>query len=76
MHPPSPLAWFAQFGIDETLLRRVLSVATARGADDADLFFEHTVATAVGLSDRIVNRAHTTIDLGVGVRVVVGDQVG
>jgi TldD protein len=76
MYPPTPLAWFAQFGIDETLLRRVLATATARGADDADLFFEHTVATAVGLSDRIVNRAHTTIDLGVGVRVVVGDQVG
>ena len=33
-------------------------------------------AGAMALSDRVVNRAHTTVDLGVGVRVVVGDQVG
>jgi TldD protein len=54
----------------------VLAEATALGADDADVFFEHSVSTAVGLSDGVVNRAHTTIDLGMGVRVVVGDQVG
>lgn len=72
----SPLTWFEQFGVDDSVLRRVLSEATARGAEDADLFFEHSVATAVGLSDRVVNRAHTSVDLGVGVRVVVGDQVG
>lgn len=72
----SPERWFEQFGIDETLIRRVLSEATAHGADDADLYFEHSVSTAVGLSDRAVNRAGTTVDLGVGVRVVVGDQFG
>ena len=72
----SPLAWFSQFGIDEGVLRKVLSEATLRGADDADLFFEHATSTEVGLSDRIVNRAHTSVDLGVGVRVVVGSQVG
>jgi TldD protein len=72
----SPHSWFAQFGVDDAVLRKVLSEATATGADDADLFFEHSVSTVVALSDRVVNRAHTTIDLGVGVRVVVGDQVG
>ena len=76
MTPPSPLQWFEQFGVDDAVLRKVLSEATARGADDADLFFEHSVSTAIGLSDRVVNRAHTSVDLGVGVRVVVGDQVG
>ncbi|MEZ4241141.1 MAG: TldD/PmbA family protein [Myxococcota bacterium] len=68
--------WFDQFGVDDAIVRRVLSEATALGADDADVFFEHSVSTAVGLSDNVVNRAHTTIDLGMGVRVVVGDQVG
>ncbi len=70
------LEWFRQFGIDESVLRRVLAAATAHGADDADLYFEHTVSTSVAMSDHAVNRAHTSIDLGVGVRVVVGDQVG
>ncbi len=73
---PPATAWFTQFGVDDDLIRKALSAATSRGADDADLFFEHTEATSVGLSDGAVNSAHTTIDLGVGVRVVVGDQVG
>src|SRR3954465_3084100 len=76
MAEASPRPWFEQFGVDDAVLRKVLSEATAAGADDADLFFEHTVSTVVAMSDRIVNRAHTTIDLGVGVRVVSGDQVG
>ncbi|MEN0061899.1 MAG: TldD/PmbA family protein [Myxococcota bacterium] len=73
---PSPLTWFQQFGIDEDTLKIVLAEATAQGADDAELYFEHSLSTAVGLSDGVVDRAHTSIDLGMGVRVVVGDQVG
>src|SRR5690606_1763121 len=72
----SPLQWFGQFGVDEQVIGRVLAEATAHGADDADLYFEHTTSTAIGLSDGAVNRAHTGVDLGLGVRVVVGDQVG
>ncbi len=72
----SILAWFGQFGIDEAVIRQILEAATRDGVDDADLYFEHSISTAVGLSDGAVNRAHTSIDLGVGVRVVVGDQVG
>ncbi|HHO49963.1 MAG TPA: TldD/PmbA family protein [Deltaproteobacteria bacterium] len=72
----SPLAWFEGFGVHKSILDTVLAEATARGADDADLYLEHTTSTAVGLSDGVVDRAHTTIDLGMGVRVVVGNQVG
>lgn len=71
-----PARWFEQFGVDDATAQRVLATATQHGADDADLYFEHSVSTSVGLSDHKVNRAHTSIDLGVGVRVVVGDQVG
>lgn len=72
----APLSWFGQFGVDRTLIAKALAEATRHGATDADLFFEHSVSTTVGLSDHAVNRAHTSIDLGVGVRVIVGDQVG
>ncbi len=72
----TPDTWFDQFGIDLATAHKVLEAATLYGADDADLYFEHSTATSVGLSDRAVNRAHTSVDLGVGVRVVVGDQVG
>ena len=68
--------WFNQFGIDEALTRRVMAAATAFGADDADLYFEHSSSTAVALSDHKVNRCFTSVDLGVGIRVVINEQVG
>jgi TldD protein len=71
-----PRFWFEQFGVDLAMCERVLAIATQYGADDADLYFEHSTSTSVGLSDNAVNRAHSSVDLGVGVRVVVGDQVG
>ena len=70
------MPWFTQFGLTEALLREVLSEALGRGADDADLYFEHLNATSVSLSDGKVNQASTNVDLGVGVRVVAGDSVG
>ncbi|MFK7930564.1 MAG: TldD/PmbA family protein, partial [Myxococcota bacterium] len=72
----SPDRWFEQFGVTDGLIHQVLSEATQYGADDADIYFEHTTSTSVALSDRKVNRAYTGVDLGAGVRVVVGDQVG
>ncbi len=67
---------FEQFGITHEAVRRLLSTALARGADDADLYFEHLQSNSVALSDGKVNRAATHVDLGLGVRVVVGDSVG
>jgi TldD protein len=76
--PPlaSPQDWFGDFGVDEALIQKALSTASAHGADDADLYFEHTTSTSVALSDKKVNRVHTSTVLGVGIRVVIGDQVG
>src|SRR5690606_28755189 len=50
--------------------------ALGKGADRADLYFEHRVSTWVSLEDGEVNRAYTSVDLGVGVRAVKGDQTG
>lgn len=67
---------FDEFGIDGPRCATVLRAATSLGADHADLFFEHTITTALGLADHVVNQAYTNVALGVGIRVVVGDQVG
>jgi TldD protein len=74
--PEGVFAFFAALGADEDLFAAALQAATAWGADHAELYFQHSASTSLGLSDRKVNRAHTSVDLGVGVRVVVGDQVG
>jgi TldD protein len=66
----------AHFGVTEGDLKKVLTAALEKGADYADLFFEHTFRNSVSLQDGAVNRASSGIDFGVGVRVVVDDQTG
>jgi len=70
------IAYFSCFGVTEELLRAGLERALSCGGDWAELFFEHRVAHHVGLEDGAVNRAYSSISLGVGIRVIKGDQTG
>ncbi|MFO0552057.1 MAG: TldD/PmbA family protein [Polyangiaceae bacterium] len=72
----SPIRYFQRFGVDEAMIRQTLSVALARGGDYADVFFQHKVSRTMALEDGEVNRAFAMVELGVGVRVVKGDQTG
>ncbi len=74
--PGLVLAYFGSFGVDEKLIREGLAAALSRGADRADLYFEHKVSTSMTLEDGEVNRANTSVSLGVGIRAVKGDQTG
>jgi TldD protein len=65
-----------EFGISDSLCRRVLAEALSKGGDFADLFFEHTISNWITLEDGKVNRAYSDVALGVGIRTVQGDQVG
>ncbi len=72
--PVNPfLDWF---GIDQALIQRVLSELTARGADQAELYFQHSRSSSLTHEDGIVSKASSSVDLGVGLRCVVGDQTG
>src|SRR5688572_26061255 len=72
--PANPfLAWF---GVDEVVIATVMAELTARGADFADLYFQHSRSNTISLEGGSINRAVASIDQGVGLRVVVGDQVG
>ena len=73
---PPPGADFARFGVDPDDCRRVLGAALSRGGDHAELFFQHRAGNWLGLEDGRVDRASTSVDLGVGVRVVKGAQFG
>ncbi len=74
--PKAGIGYFAQFGVTEELIRSTLAAALSRGGDYADVFFQHRVANNLGLEDGAVNRAYASVELGVGVRVVKGDQTG
>jgi TldD protein len=65
-----------EFGIDETLCRKLLAQALSRGGDFADLYFEYSLSNYLGLEDGKVNQSYGDISLGVGIRTVKGDQIG
>ena len=72
--PDNPfLTWF---GIDTARLARIMAVLGANGADAADAYFQYTRTNWITLEDGIVSRADSSIDEGVGLRVVQGDSTG
>lgn len=65
-----------RFGITEQMLNEIIAVGLSRGGDYCDIYFQHTISNYVELEDNAVNRASTQVDLGMGVRVLLGDQTG
>ena len=74
--PAAKIEYFARFGVTEKMIKSALGAALARGGDYADVFFQHRVSSVMALEDGEVNRAYASADLGVGVRVLKGDQTG
>ena len=64
------------FNISEDDIQKVINKGLGYGGEYVDLFFEHTQRNSIGLRDGEVNSCSSTIDYGVGVRVVIGDQTG
>ena len=72
--PENPfMSWF---GVDQATAARVMSELTLRGADAADLYFQHSRTNSLTLEDGIISSARSGINQGVGLRVVIGDQTG
>ncbi len=72
--PDNPfLDWF---GIDQTTIRQVMSALTGRGADFADLYFQHARTSSLLYEGGVVSNAESKTEQGVGLRVVTGDQTG
>ena len=71
-----PGMYFEQWGITPELRAKIMREALSKGGEDCDLYFQHSASTSLQLTDQKVNHASTNVDLGMGVRVIVGDQVG
>ncbi len=68
--------YFTLFGVDETLIQRILKAALSEGGDYADLFFELSSSGSVRMEDNSVNSAYLNTSMGMGARVVKGDKTG
>jgi TldD protein len=64
------------FGIGNSDMDRLMAAALQGGGGYCDLFFQHAVGTWIVMEDGLINRAHSTINLGLGVRVIKGEQTG
>lgn len=64
------------FKVDKNLINKTMSIALEKGGDYCDLYFQNKIANYISLEDKSVNKAHTNIDFGVGIRVIKGDQTG
>ena len=69
-------SYLNHFEVTNELLQKVISAAMEKGADYADLYFEHTLENYSALEDGKVNSAYSNIGFGVGIRVLKGDQTG
>jgi TldD protein len=55
--PENPfMEWF---GVDQSVVARVMSELTSRGADTADVYFQHSRSNSLTLEDGIVSRANS-----------------
>lgn len=68
--------YYDHFGVEETVIRQVMTEALSQGGDYCDVFFQHNINNYIGLEDKEVNRAFSNVDFGVGIRVLKGDQTG
>ncbi len=62
------------FGLDERHLAKALAEIRAHRVDDADLYFQYTRSEGWSLEEGIVKTGSFSIDQGVGVRAVSGEE--
>jgi TldD protein len=65
-----------RFGISERDLESYLSEALSAGGEYADVYFEYLATSSIGIDEGIVKSASQGVELGVGVRVLVGERTG
>ena len=52
----------AFFSVDESTLTRVMTELTGRGADAADLYFQHSRDNSITMEDGIISRASSSVE--------------
>ncbi len=65
-----------QFGVTEREIDQAIGLIKVPEVDDADLYFEHSIADSVSLEEGIVKKASSHVSQGVGVRATAGEKTG
>ena len=66
----------SRFGLGREVLRRVLVRALSKGGEFAEVYAEYHLGASISLEDGKVKDTSEGVSLGVGVRVISGEQTG
>ncbi len=64
------------FGVSQEDMHKLIQVALSKGGDYADLFFEYKISNSIRMEEDIIKNTSENISLGVGIRVIKGEQTG
>jgi TldD protein len=64
------------FGVSAGDMKKILGVALSKGGKFAELFFEYRISNSLRMEEDIIKDSSRSISLGMGVRVVAGEQTG
>jgi TldD protein len=65
-----------RFGVSSDDMRKILEMALSKGGEFSELFFEYKILNSVRMEEDIVRDSSENISLGVGIRVLKGEQTG
>jgi TldD protein len=65
-----------RFGLTPALLRGVLDAALATGGEFAEAYAEYRTHESVFMEEDIVKETSASVSIGLGIRVISGDQTG
>ena len=74
--PPGARLFEERFGVTTEMMQKVLQAALSKGGGFADLYFEYAMSNSVVMEDDLVKESAEDIELGVGIRVLKGQQTG
>ena len=66
----------ALFNVSKSGMKKLISYALSNGGSHADIFFEYRINSSLRMEEDIIKDASRGIIMGMGVRVIKGDQVG
>jgi TldD protein len=72
----APLPYIDRFGLSPEDLRTTLVFALSRGGDFAEVYLEYRAYDYILMEDDIIKETAESIGVGMGIRVLTGDQTG
>ncbi len=60
--------------VDRQVLKEILEIALGNGGDFADIYIEHKKVTGIGCEGGKIEKVHSGLDVGAGIRVLAGES--